>query len=65
MGGSKAGLLGASMKRNYVKDDALGGGLTVITYKRCGHLVKSVVAYAVCNSRHSAEGYEIGLSDPC
>jgi len=53
MGGSKARLLIASIKGKYVKDDTLGGGLTVITYKRREHLVKSMVAYAVCNSRHS------------
>lgn len=53
MGGSKVRLLIASIKGKYVKDDTLGGGLTVITYKRCEHLVKSMVADAVCNSRHS------------
>jgi hypothetical protein len=53
MGGSKARLLSASMREDYVKDDTLGGGLTVITYKRCEHLVKSMVVNAVCNSRHS------------
>ena len=42
----------------------MGEGLTVIFNKRWGHFVKSMVVYAVCNSRHKAKGYEIGLQTP-